>query len=83
MGIMVKVLTISLCSENSTFAPSSWFMHAWSHTTHELLSIETMSVLCMIISWVYTVLDHCIWWGYVKIVGEHLLLSARNVQLAL
>ena len=31
MGIMVKALAISLRSENSTFAPSGWFMHAWSH----------------------------------------------------
>ena len=31
MGIMVKALAISLCSGNSTFAPSGWFMHAWSH----------------------------------------------------
>ena len=31
MGIMVKVLAISLHSGNSTFAPSGWFMHAWSH----------------------------------------------------
>ena len=28
MGIMVKAL---VGSENSTFAPSGWFMHAWSH----------------------------------------------------
>ena len=27
---MVKVLAISLHSRNSTFAPSGWFMHAWS-----------------------------------------------------
>ena len=31
MGIMVKALAISLRSENSTFAPSGWFMHVWSH----------------------------------------------------
>ena len=31
MGIMVKALTIFLRSANSTFAPSGWFMHAWSH----------------------------------------------------
>ena len=30
-GIMVKALAISLHSGNSTFAPSGWFMHAWSH----------------------------------------------------
>ena len=28
MGIMVKAL---VGSGNSTFAPSGWFMHAWSH----------------------------------------------------
>ena len=32
MGIMVKALAISLRSENSTFAPSGWFMHTWSHS---------------------------------------------------
>ena len=31
MGIMVKALAIFLRSANSTFAPSGWFMHAWSH----------------------------------------------------
>ena len=31
LGIMVKASAISLRSENSTFAPSGWFMHAWSH----------------------------------------------------
>ena len=31
MGTMVKVLAIFLCSGNSIFAPSGWFMHAWSH----------------------------------------------------
>ena len=31
MGIMVKVLAISLHSGNSSFVPSGWFMHAWSH----------------------------------------------------
>ena len=31
MGIMVKLLAISLRSRNSTFAPSGWFMHAWSY----------------------------------------------------
>ena len=31
MGLVVKALAISLRSGNSTFAPSDWFMHAWSH----------------------------------------------------
>ena len=31
MGIMVKALA---SSGNSTFAPSGWFMHAWSHIKH-------------------------------------------------
>ena len=28
---MVKALAISFHSGNCTFAPSGWFMHAWSH----------------------------------------------------
>ena len=31
MGVVIKALAISLRSGNSTFAPSGWFMHAWSH----------------------------------------------------
>ena len=31
MGKMVKALAIFLRSANSTFAPSGWFTHAWSH----------------------------------------------------
>ena len=30
--LMVEALAISLRYGNSTFAPSGWFMHAWSHT---------------------------------------------------
>ena len=36
MGIMVKELAIFLRSANSTFAPSGWFMHAWSHIPSSL-----------------------------------------------
>ena len=58
MGIMVKALAIFLRSANSTFAPSGWFMHAWSHIYIILTAIRQLAPVEHL--WNVDNLIHCI-----------------------
>ena len=50
MGITVKALAIFLCPGDSTFAPSGWFMHTWSHLT---INCIVYVLLCQFHNYLY------------------------------